>query len=426
MRFLAVKLTFGFLVNQYYMSLIDELLEYGLTAQETKVYLSLAQLAEAKVSELAKHSGVERSECYQILKKLHSRGLVRMLETRPYKFRSYPPNIVVSQLIKEKVRDVELLERGKKDIVDNLEEIAKVRIADTPEGQLFQDIVKITGKENILLYANRLIEKCQERGITILSARGVKGGLNILKKWQKIIREKQLKIRILATITEDNIKQTKQLAKFTDVRHLDGIRSRMSISDNAEILITLSEEADLPTTAMFIKSEDQMRILFELFDAAWEISTPLQLRIYQLEKKIKIGESKALKGEEQVSGIVKDMLKRADTYIMLLADSRFIREILPFVRSKIIPKTQAGKLKMIILTDSYKILTNLRNTLNLELRYFENPRSRIIITENESLIGTLSKEKFPIEAVWSNHNGIVNVMKDITKTHLEKSIPFSP
>lgn len=408
------------------MDLVEELRGYGLTTQEAKVYLTLIKFNDAKVSELAKLSNVERSECYQVLKKLRSRGLVKISGGQPRRFRYYPPDAVLSKLIRDREKDIDVIESAKWDTIKSLEAVASMEMDERSEGERFsQNIVKITGKENILHYINRLIERCQKRGLSILSARGVRGGLNILKNWEKIIREKHLSIRILATVTEDNIEQAKQLAKFAEVRHLDNIKSRMTVSDNADIIITLSEEANLPATAMFIRSEDQMKILFELFDAAWELSTPLQLRIRQLEKKIKISESKAIKGEEDVSNIMKGMLKRANNSIILLADKRFLRKILPFLRSEIIPKTQNG-MKLTILTNSVEILSNLKNTLNLDLRYFDNPRSRIIITEREVLIGALTGENYPAEAVWSNHNGIVSVMKDVTRTHLEKSTFFPP
>lgn len=58
------------------MSLIDELVQLGLTDGEARVYLSLLKLGSSKVGAIVKDSRVSYSKVYDVLERLGSKGLV--------------------------------------------------------------------------------------------------------------------------------------------------------------------------------------------------------------------------------------------------------------------------------------------------------------------------------------------------------------
>lgn len=68
------------------MSLIQELKQFGLDNKKTKVYLATLELGEAKVSEIAKKSGIERPTVYDILNKLVRDGMVGFYEKRGIRY----------------------------------------------------------------------------------------------------------------------------------------------------------------------------------------------------------------------------------------------------------------------------------------------------------------------------------------------------
>src|SRR3989338_6457142 len=56
--------------------MLEELEKLGLTKGESKVYLSLLKLGTRKVGDVIKDCGVSYSKVYDILERLHQKGLV--------------------------------------------------------------------------------------------------------------------------------------------------------------------------------------------------------------------------------------------------------------------------------------------------------------------------------------------------------------
>lgn len=55
---------------------LDVLQEMGLSAAEAQVYLALLELGNAKAGPIIKKTGLHRGTCYQVLQRLHEKGLV--------------------------------------------------------------------------------------------------------------------------------------------------------------------------------------------------------------------------------------------------------------------------------------------------------------------------------------------------------------
>lgn len=74
------------------------LIDFGLTSSETKVYLSLVELGYASVSELSRHSGINRSTVYVILESLKNKGLVKISDdSKVRKFIASPPDTLLEK-----------------------------------------------------------------------------------------------------------------------------------------------------------------------------------------------------------------------------------------------------------------------------------------------------------------------------------------
>lgn len=70
-------------------NLITILKNFGLSDKEAKIYLALLALESAKVSEVAKQAGVNRSSTYVVLEILRRRGLVGTSDDKDKKVRHY-------------------------------------------------------------------------------------------------------------------------------------------------------------------------------------------------------------------------------------------------------------------------------------------------------------------------------------------------
>ncbi len=119
-------------------SLKRHLRELGLTEYETNAYLTLLEKGMLTASECSASSGVPRPRCYDVLRSLMEKGLVKMEPGRPTKYAVIPPEIGLRNLYKnykEKVeRELETKEKSvrllsaqlsqiySREILENIEE----------------------------------------------------------------------------------------------------------------------------------------------------------------------------------------------------------------------------------------------------------------------------------------------------------------
>jgi len=86
------------------LGLLDENAEilagFGLTHNQAKVYITIAQLGLASVSQVSKVSKVRREDIYRMLPKLQKMGLIEKLLGKPTKIRATPVEEALSILVK--------------------------------------------------------------------------------------------------------------------------------------------------------------------------------------------------------------------------------------------------------------------------------------------------------------------------------------
>jgi DNA-binding MarR family transcriptional regulator len=68
-----------------------ELIDFGLSAREAKIYLVMLSMGDAPASAIAKRAGLSRLKVYSTLESLHKRGLVSFYEKRRMRFYSVSP-----------------------------------------------------------------------------------------------------------------------------------------------------------------------------------------------------------------------------------------------------------------------------------------------------------------------------------------------
>ncbi len=108
-------------------SLKRHLRELGLTEYETNAYLTLLEKGMLTASECSASSGVPRPRCYDVLRSLMEKGLVKMEPGRPTKYAVIPPEAGLRNLYrnyKEKVeRDLDAKEKSVKLLLTQLTQI---------------------------------------------------------------------------------------------------------------------------------------------------------------------------------------------------------------------------------------------------------------------------------------------------------------
>ncbi|MFC1685735.1 TrmB family transcriptional regulator [Nanoarchaeota archaeon] len=83
--------------------------KYGLSHNEAKIYLTLLRLGQEMAGKIAKEAMIDRTSCYDALRKLLKKGLVSYaLESNRKMFKAISPQRLV-EILKEKQEEIEII-----------------------------------------------------------------------------------------------------------------------------------------------------------------------------------------------------------------------------------------------------------------------------------------------------------------------------
>ncbi len=133
----------------------NELSKFGLTANQSKVYLFLEKYGPSTATQVSKTLKVPRTETYHLLTNLQNKGIVSATFQHPTRFSGLPLDKAIGVLInaeKERVKSLESQEKGLVDLWGTLPNF-KVSQEDINDGkfQMLQGINQMTGKINDMI-----------------------------------------------------------------------------------------------------------------------------------------------------------------------------------------------------------------------------------------------------------------------------------
>jgi two-component system sensor histidine kinase VicK len=99
------------------------------------------------------------------------------------------------------------------------------------------------------------------------------------------IRKRGGKIRAFTEITKDNIHYCKELMKLVDeLRHLNGVKGGIAVSESEYMATTLLEEAKPLTQVIFSSVKEVVEQGQYIFDTLWNTAIPAEQRIREIEE----------------------------------------------------------------------------------------------------------------------------------------------
>jgi len=105
--------------------LTKNLIDFGLSEKEAKVYVTALELETATANEIAKKSGVNRSSTYVVIESLKKQGLISVTEGEIVKQYSATPPEVLLNLAKKRAEKHEGIKKMIEGIVPHLEALHK-------------------------------------------------------------------------------------------------------------------------------------------------------------------------------------------------------------------------------------------------------------------------------------------------------------
>ncbi len=128
----------------------NELSKFGLTQNQSKVFLYLEKYGSSTATQVSKALKVPRTETYHLLTNLQNKGIVSATFQHPIKFTALPLDKAIGALInaeKERVRNLESQEKGLVELWDALPSF-KINKEEIKVGrfQILQGVNQMTGK----------------------------------------------------------------------------------------------------------------------------------------------------------------------------------------------------------------------------------------------------------------------------------------
>ena len=138
----------------------ENLVQYGLTPNQSKVYLYLTKTGEKTASAISKNLNIPRTESYHLLNSLEQKGIIFSIFGKPTKFNSVSIEEALTIIIDSEKKRISDLELKKAKILTLWETVPKyVDESDNADGNKFQIL---QGRNSILVKMDRMVKTAEK------------------------------------------------------------------------------------------------------------------------------------------------------------------------------------------------------------------------------------------------------------------------
>ncbi|TVP41828.1 sensor histidine kinase [Candidatus Nitrosocosmicus arcticus] len=133
------------------------------------------------------------------------------------------------------------------------------------------------------------------------------------------VKNRGIKLRYVTEITADNLAYCKEMLKFSEIRHLDGIKGNFEVADEKEYVAvaTLYEAQPIPQLIFSNVPEIVEQQQF-IFDSFWDKGVPAEQRITEIEKGIVPSITTILTDYKKAEIKEFDMIEKAEKEIQII------------------------------------------------------------------------------------------------------------
>lgn len=255
--------------------------QYGLTHNQSKIYLHLTKSSEKTASEISKTLKIPRTETYHLLNSLEEKGIVYSIFGKPYRFNAVPISDAINVLISNEKKRISELEAKKKTILSIWKTLPDLGNEHENEENKFQIL---QGKNPIVVKVEQMTKSAQT-SIQLLGSEA-----NFIKFYHtdliEYLKNTKANLEILTTFSEkgnyvfedfelDNIKRLSE-------NHKDNFS--FIIKDNSQVLFFINSEST--PLAIWTDSKSFVNTLKSLFSLIWKRSRYVLEKNDQTEGKI--------------------------------------------------------------------------------------------------------------------------------------------
>jgi hypothetical protein len=242
---------------------------------------------------------------------------------------------------------------------------------------------------------------------------------------------RNVKLRYITEITNENILYCKELLKIAEIRHLDGIKGNFMVSEEEYLAPTSAKEvSDVASQLIYSNVKEIVEHQQYIFDTLWNKAIPATKRIRELVDKQTSGTTEVLYGTENAVGrgvqFMKNVKKRMDICFDSKAPS-IVVEVDAYRNGYKDIRNRGGKIRAFteITKDNIHYCKELiRSQLVDELRHLEGMKGGIAVSETEYMATTVLQEATPLtQVIYSNTREVVEQMQYIFDIFWYRAIP---
>jgi two-component system sensor histidine kinase VicK len=123
--------------------------------------------------------------------------------------------------------------------------------------------------------------------------------------------------RYLTEITKENLAFCKELQKYVELRHLDGVKINFGLNERECIAATIVHEGPMPLSQVTYSS---MKSIIEqqqyLFETLWDRATPAEQRIREIEEGIERPGTMVLSNLQEIAAARKKLIENSDELLV--------------------------------------------------------------------------------------------------------------
>jgi two-component system sensor histidine kinase VicK len=131
--------------------------------------------------------------------------------------------------------------------------------------------------------------------------------------------DRGVKVRLVTEITKENINYCKEIMKFSEIRHLEGVKGNFGIIDEREYSMhIIHQELQAPTQMIYSNVKSSVEAQQFLFNTLWNKAIPAEERIMEIDEGLKPAFMETLRNAVEVQNIGIGLVRSAKEEILIL------------------------------------------------------------------------------------------------------------
>ena len=260
---------------------LNKLKDFGLNTYEAKLWTALLSRGVSTAGELSDIANVPRSRSYDVLESLEKKGFIIMKIGKPIKYIAVAPEEVLER-VKKKVQENAENQAKLLDSLKSSEILAELKTLHTQGVDLVEpsDLSgSLKGRMSVYNHLDMMIKGAKKSVVIMTTTQGLMRKAENLKSSLLKAKERGVKIRIAAPLTEETKRAVEELRPIAEIRHLDSIKSRFCIIDEKEIAFMLLDDSKVHSTydtGIWVNTEFFATSLQQFFDNEWLKLRPVE------------------------------------------------------------------------------------------------------------------------------------------------------